>query len=71
MKPYEKYFEPFDKMVICFSISRSKPRGWYSISKKTGHKETRFFSIERVDFQETKQKAYRFVVGPFMLMAGI
>lgn len=69
-RPYSKTWEPFDRAVISFSMTRSKPRVWYYYNRKSNNRAIMFAGIEKVKYKESKLYAWRFTLGPFSLMMG-
>lgn len=56
------------KVMVELSYSDAKPREWYSINKKSGFRERRYFSIEK--HTKRDMMAYAICVGPFRITAG-
>ena len=70
IEPYKVIFEPFDRMVIQFAVSRNRPRGWYTYNAKSGDKDTRIFSLEKTQYKDSKLTAYRMAIGPLAVTVG-
>ena len=69
MADTSRFFKLFGKILIQFSMANDKPRHWYSINQKSGHKEIRIVSLEK-NINENGQTAYSFIFGPFHIIWG-
>lgn len=55
-KPYEKYFNLFNKYLLLIAITKSKPRVWFSFNRSTNRREINYFSISTIKYSINLKK---------------